>query len=100
MDTVKATGEANQKNFIFENIVKSFEESKSFSNGYNESTEEVYIYPISMMQLFIYLFIPIVKSLNENGLNSLKLNNGEKIWERLWNHMVRIYFCSVTIDGF
>ena len=53
----------------------------------NENCEEKHIYPISMIQLFIYLFIPILKSLNENDLYNLKLNNGINIWEPLWHHI-------------
>ena len=39
------------------------------------------------MQLFIYLFIPIVKSLNENHFSNLTLSNSSKIWEPLWRHV-------------
>lgn len=38
------------------------------------------------MQLFVYLFIPILKSIKSTDLDNLKLNNGLKIWEPLWSY--------------
>ena len=45
-----------------------------------------YIHSIATIQLFVYLFVPIAKSLQPEDLDNLKLLNGLKIWEPLWAH--------------
>ena len=62
------------------------EESKNNSENNQNLVEIAQMYPISMMQLFIYLFIPIVKNLDESDFSNLKLVNGLKLWEPLWRH--------------
>jgi len=45
-----------------------------------------YMHSIATIQLFVYLFVPIAKSLQPDDLDNLKLLNGLKIWEPLWAH--------------
>jgi hypothetical protein len=51
----------------------------------NQNTsKKTYLHSVATIQLFIYLFIPILKSLKREDLDTLKLSNGLKIWEPLW----------------
>lgn len=43
-----------------------------------------YLHSVATIQLFIYLFAPILKHLKPSDLDNLKLSNGLKIWEPLW----------------
>lgn len=52
----------------------------------SEKSQTNYIHSVATIQLFVYLFVPILKSLNPSDLDNLKLNNGLKIWESLWAH--------------
>ena len=45
-----------------------------------------YIHSVATIQLFVYLFVPLLKSLQPEDLDNLKLSNGLKIWESLWSH--------------
>lgn len=45
-----------------------------------------YLHPVSTIQLFVFLFVPIIKSIHPDDLDNLKLSNGLKIWEPLWAH--------------
>lgn len=45
-----------------------------------------YLHSVSTIQLFVYLFVPLLKSLTPDDLDNLKLSNGLKIWEPLWSY--------------
>lgn len=45
-----------------------------------------YMHPVATIQLFVYLFVPIIKTLQPADLDNLKLVNGLRIWEPLWAH--------------
>ncbi len=45
-----------------------------------------YLHSVATIQLFVYFFVPILKSLKPADFDNLKLNNGLKIWEALWAH--------------
>ncbi len=47
---------------------------------------ENYLHSIATIQLFVYFFAPILKTIKPSDLDNLKLNNGLKIWEPLWSH--------------
>ena len=50
-----------------------------------ESTNKsTYLHSVATIQLFVYLFVPILKTLQPTDLDNLKLHNGLKIWEPLW----------------
>lgn len=51
----------------------------------NKYLEANYLHSVSTIQLFVYLFIPIIKSINSADLDNLKLSNGLQIWEALWS---------------
>jgi hypothetical protein len=52
----------------------------------NQSAKPNYLHSVATIQLFVYFFIPILKSLKPADFESLKLNNGLKIWDALWSH--------------
>ncbi|XP_067933205.1 protein unc-80 homolog [Watersipora subatra] len=43
-------------------------------------------HPLSSLQLFVYLFAPLLKRLKPRHFASLKLQHGLKIWDALWNY--------------
>jgi len=57
--------------------------SKSSNRNYSQIVNS-YLHSVSTIQLFVYLFIPILSTLKLEDLNNLKLSNGLKIWEPLW----------------
>ena len=52
----------------------------------NKIKTVTYLHPVATVQLFVYLFVPIIKSLQADDLDNLKLVNGLKIWQPLWAH--------------
>ena len=56
----------------------------SHSSIKRQTNHSSYLHSVSTIQLFVYLFVPIIKSLKPSDLDNLKLNNGLKIWEPLW----------------
>lgn len=57
---------------------------KSDDKSNRQALSNNYLHSVSTIQLFVYLFIPILKSLKPEDLDNLKLSNGLKIWEPLW----------------
>lgn len=49
-------------------------------------TKTTYLHSVATIQLFVYLFVPILDALTPADLDTLKLSNGLKIWEPLWSH--------------
>ncbi|KAK7491630.1 hypothetical protein BaRGS_00017083 [Batillaria attramentaria] len=45
-----------------------------------------YMHSLSAVQLFVYLFAPIVHLLKESDFESLKLENGLRLWQPLWDY--------------
>lgn len=43
-------------------------------------------HPLSSLQLFVYLFAPLLKQVRPDHFDSLKLRHGLKIWEAMWSH--------------
>lgn len=68
-------------------VAKSIFLSKSSTRpAVDERTQASYLHSVATIQLFVYLFIPILDSLNASDLDNLKLSNGLKIWQPLWSH--------------
>ena len=42
------------------------------------------MHPISSIQLFVYLFAPLLHKIEDKQFSSLKLQTGLKIWEPMW----------------
>ena len=59
--------------------------TKSKSLSAKNLRETNYLHSVATVQLFVYLFIPIIKSISPSDLDNLKLNNGLKIWQALWS---------------
>ncbi|RNA13664.1 hypothetical protein BpHYR1_016284, partial [Brachionus plicatilis] len=51
----------------------------------SKKLDTTYLHSVATVQLFVYLFIPILKSITPSDLDNLKLNNGLQIWEALWS---------------
>ncbi|XP_071839173.1 protein unc-80 homolog isoform X3 [Apostichopus japonicus] len=47
--------------------------------------EGEFIYPLTTIQLFVYLFAPLVYCLRESDL-SFRLASGLKVWKPMWDH--------------
>ncbi|XP_067144484.1 protein unc-80 homolog isoform X1 [Centruroides vittatus] len=55
----------------------------SEANGY--SSLQTYLFPISVIQVFIYLFAPLTEFMKYSEfMTSFRLENGLKIWQPLW----------------
>ncbi|XP_049820027.1 protein unc-80 homolog [Aethina tumida] len=56
-----------------------------YEKGIFHSSPFYYLFPISTITLFIYLFAPICHSLKESDFSSnFRLENGLKIWQAMW----------------
>ena len=45
-----------------------------------------YLYTLDSIQLFVYLFAPLMSSVKEGDLQTLKLENGLRLWQPLWEY--------------
>lgn len=46
----------------------------------------VLLHPLKTIQLFVYLFAPLVNTLEDSDFQSLKLENGLRLWQPLWDY--------------
>ncbi|CAH2006084.1 unnamed protein product [Acanthoscelides obtectus] len=58
---------------------------EDFEKGVFHPSPFYYIFPISSIALFIYLFAPICNNLKESDFQNFRLENGLKIWQALWD---------------
>ncbi|VEN40785.1 unnamed protein product, partial [Callosobruchus maculatus] len=58
---------------------------EDFEKGAFHSSPFYYIFPVSSITLFIYLFAPICNNLKESDFQNFRLENGLKIWQALWD---------------
>ena len=58
--------------------------SSSSPQSKNQKQKQ-FVHSLSTVELFVYTFIPILKSINSSDLDNLKLDNGLKIWNALLN---------------
>ena len=50
------------------------------------TTPSVNLHSLKSVQLFIYLFAPLVNTLEDSDFQSLKLENGLRLWQPLWDY--------------
>lgn len=50
------------------------------------TTPSVLLHPLKTVQLFVYLFAPLVNTLEDTDFQSLKLENGLRLWQPLWDY--------------
>lgn len=50
------------------------------------TVSQVLLHPLNTVQLFIYLFAPLVHTLEDSDFQSLKLENGLRLWQPLWDY--------------
>ncbi|XP_052242651.1 protein unc-80 homolog isoform X2 [Dreissena polymorpha] len=46
----------------------------------------VLLHPLKTIQLFVYLFAPLVNSMEDTDFQSLKLENGLRLWQPMWDY--------------
>lgn len=56
--------------------------------GDRERSSSYYMHDLPCIQLFVYLFAPLISTINEHQFQTLKLENGLRIWRALWQHCV------------
>ncbi|KAJ8031313.1 Protein unc-80-like [Holothuria leucospilota] len=67
-----------------EECMQKEEESKGVCQ-LHVNHEGEFIYPLTTIQLFVYLFAPLVYCLRESDL-SFRLASGLKVWKPMWDH--------------
>ncbi len=55
-----------------------------------------YMYNLDNIQLFVYLFAPLISSLRESEFQTLKLENGLRLWQQLWEYRSPDVPCFAT----
>ena len=45
-----------------------------------------YLHSLDTIQLFVYKFAPLIDTMKEHHFQSLKLENGLRLWQPLWDH--------------
>ncbi|CAH1781833.1 unnamed protein product [Owenia fusiformis] len=55
-----------------------------------------YMHSIDTVQLFVYLFAPLVSSLRESDFQSLKLESGLRLWQAIWEFRQPDILCFST----
>ncbi|XP_042207937.1 protein unc-80 homolog isoform X3 [Homarus americanus] len=54
--------------------------------GINKANTFPYLFSIATIQVFIYLFTPLLHTLKESDFQNFRLENGLKIWTALWEY--------------
>ncbi|KAK7065543.1 Protein unc-80 [Halocaridina rubra] len=54
--------------------------------GINKGTTMPYHFSVTTIQVFIYLFAPLLHTLKESDFQNFRLENGLKIWSALWEY--------------
>ncbi|CAL8099332.1 unnamed protein product [Orchesella dallaii] len=54
-----------------------------------------YLFPISAITLFVYLFAPLCQQLRPTDFNNFRLENGFRIWPSMWAHKTPDPTCFV-----
>lgn len=55
-----------------------------------------YMHALDTIQLFVYLFAPLINSLRDSDFQSLKLENGLRLWQPLWDYRQPDVLCFST----
>ena len=61
------------------------EDNATCSDTSVKKSLSVLLHPLKTIQLFVYLFAPLVNSLEDSDFQSLKLENGLRLWQPLWD---------------
>ncbi|KAL4233067.1 Protein unc-80 [Mactra antiquata] len=61
------------------------EDNATLSDSKNLSPN-VLLHPLKTIQLFVYLFAPLVNTFEDSDFQSLKLENGLRLWQPLWDY--------------
>ncbi|XP_066978451.1 protein unc-80 homolog isoform X1 [Macrobrachium rosenbergii] len=54
--------------------------------GINKGTNMPYHFSVTTIQVFVYLFAPLLHTLKESDFQNFRLENGLKIWAALWEY--------------
>lgn len=69
-------------------ILDSVSECEDNEMEQNGNRKVNYTQPLASIQLFVYLFAPLINSLKPSDFKTLKLEHGALIWEPLWDHVM------------
>ncbi|KAL5013018.1 hypothetical protein ScPMuIL_011569 [Solemya velum] len=63
---------------------------------HQKNGSSVKIHSLNIVQLFVYLMAPIIHSLRDTDFQSLKLENGLRLWQPLWDYRQPDIPCFAT----
>ncbi|KAK3088479.1 hypothetical protein FSP39_019682 [Pinctada imbricata] len=66
-------------------ILDAASECEDLESDPSRNNNSVQLHSLSTIQLFVYLFGPIVHMLNLSDFQTLKLENGLRLWQPLWD---------------
>lgn len=61
-------------------------EDNSTVHDTTKPVASVQLHTLKSIQLFVYLFAPLVNTLEDSDFQSLKLENGLRIWQPMWDY--------------
>ncbi|XP_035712762.1 protein unc-80 homolog isoform X4 [Folsomia candida] len=59
-----------------------------FEKGLRPQNSFHYLFPITAITLFVYLFAPLCSQLRVTDFNNFRLENGFRVWPSMWGHKV------------
>lgn len=64
------------------------------SDGAITWTPTQFVFPISSVQLFVYMLIPLISAIDDDDISSnIRLESGKRIWHALWHARQPDVFC-------
>lgn len=70
-------------------------EQRMFGGG--KPVARTYMHSLNVVQLFVYLFAPLIHSLGDEDFQSLKLESGLRLWQPLWDYRQPDIPCFSTL---
>ncbi len=61
------------------------EDNENETNSATGRSLYSYMYSLEVIQLFIYLFAPLLDTIRDSHFQSLKLENGLRLWQPMWD---------------
>ncbi|KAJ8299881.1 hypothetical protein KUTeg_021400 [Tegillarca granosa] len=67
-------------------ILDAASECEDLETDPQRNGTSVQLHSLSTVQLFIYLFAPLIHCMNDSDFQTLKLENGLRLWQPLWDY--------------
>lgn len=62
-------------------------DSEGKGDGANDDTLNQYMFPLNCVQLFVFLFAPLVHTVKEGDITgNIRLENGLNLWQAMWDN--------------